>query len=155
MYPSVTAVGYELMPHIAEETRQEAGRLGVADRLTIETRDVLAVDEADAFDTVLWSQMFFAPGGDRERVIEIIRQALRPGGVLTMPVMADLPDPASTPHEAPTRFQLAAALAYRRWHIHWVPEASIVAELETAGFAYLRTVPHLRGTPFIAMQLPT
>jgi SAM-dependent methyltransferase len=152
MYPSVTAVGYELMPHIAEETRREAERLAVADRLTIETRDVLTVDGEDEFDSILWSQMFF-PLAQRPRVIEIIRRALRPGGVLTMPIMPDLPDPSSTPGETPVRLLLTAALAYRRWEIYWVPEASIVAELETFGFAHLRTVPHVRGTPFVVMQL--
>jgi SAM-dependent methyltransferase len=153
MYPSVRAVGYELLDHIAEETRRNARELGVSDRLEIETRDVSALADENRFDTILWSQMFFRPPG-RTPVIEAIRRALRPGGVLLMPIMPDLPDPDATPRERSTQLLLVAALAYRRWDIHWVPEAEIVAELEGAGFRFLRTVPHVRGTPFLAMLLP-
>lgn len=153
MYPLVRAVGYELLDHIAEETRQAAIELGVSDRLTVETRDVCTIADESRFDTILWSHMFFPPPA-REEAIEAIRRALRPDGVLLMPIMPDLPDPDATPRERPTQLLLTAALAYRRWNIHWVPETEIVAELETFGFRFLRTVPHLRGTPFLAMQLP-
>lgn len=151
MYPSVRAVGYELLDHIAEETRREADTLGVSDRLVVETRDVCTLADENRFDTILWSHMFFRPPG-RGQAIEAIQRALRPGGVLLMPIMPDLPDPDATPRERPTQLLLTAALAYRRWDIHWAPESEIIAELEAAGFRFLRTVPHIRGTPFLAMQ---
>lgn len=154
MYPSMRAVGYELLDHIAEETRREADALGVSDRLVVETRDVCTLEDENRFDSILWSHMFFRPPG-RSRAIAAIHRALRPRGVLLIPIMPDLPDPDATPRERPTQILLTAALAYRRWDIHWVPESEITAELEAAGFRFLRTVPHIRGTPFLAMQPAT
>ena len=136
-----------------QEARRAAHALGVADRVTVETRDVCTLEGERAFDTIPWSQMFFPPSS-RGPAIDVLRRMLRPGGVLLMPLMPDLPDPDATSRDRPTHVLRAAAVAYRRCGIHWLPESEIVAELEAAGFRFLRTVPHVRGTPFVAMRSP-
>ncbi len=151
MYPKVTAVGYDILPHVLDHARALARELDINDRVELRCQDVLTAQEEAAFDTIVWSQMFFEPA-IRPLAFRSIRRALKRGGFLVMSMMAELPDPEKVAQTNPQRMQLTAAVAYRRWSIHWPQTKQLVAETEAAGFAHLHTIPHPR-TPFLAFRM--
>lgn len=151
MYPNVTVVGYEILPHVLEQSRQLAASLGIEDRVELRLEDVQTTTAQAEFDTIVWSQMFFPPE-TRPATIASLKRALKPGGLLAMPLMADLPDPEKIEATLAAQAQLLASLAFPRWSIYWRPSAEIQTELEGAGFAHLHTLPHPRTT-FLVMRL--
>ena len=151
MYPDVTAVGYEILPHVIEEGRAQAAQLGVGDRVSFRVEDVQDVSAQDEFDTLLWSQMFFPPE-TRPATIASIKRALKPGGLLLMVLMGDLPDLEQVEPALATCMQMLMAIAYRRWNIYWPPSADVRRELEREGFTHVDTIPHPRTT-YIVMRL--
>lgn len=151
MYPAVTVVGYDLLPQVLEHARRLATDCSVSDRVELRCEDVLAIPAEDAFDTIVWSHMFFS-GPNRSVAITSIRRALKPGGYLIMPFMADLPAVDAVQPTTPARTQLLIAVAYRRWNIQWPRGAELRAEMEGYGFSHLHTIPHPR-TPFMAMRM--
>lgn len=153
MYPGVRAVGYDILDNVLVHARALAERAGVADRVDLRLADILTLDESDAYDTLLWSHMFFPPGPIRDGAVASATRALKPGGYLIIPFMADLPAPDAAPDTPQARFLLTVAVAYRRWDIHWPGADELRAEMEARGFRHLVTIPHPR-TPFMALQLP-
>jgi len=151
MYPNVTVVGYEILPHVLEHSRQLAASLGLEDRVEFRLEDVQTATAQTEFDTIVWSQMFFPPD-TRPATIASLKRALKPDGLLIMPLMADLPAREKIEATLPVQAQLLASLAYPRWNIYWRPDAEIQPELEQAGFTHLHTLPHPR-TPFVVMRL--
>jgi SAM-dependent methyltransferase len=153
MYPGVTAVGYELLPHVAEHARQLAAALDIEDRVEFRIEDVQTAAASAEFDTMVWSQIFFPPEV-RPATIASIKRAIKPDGLLIMPLMADLPEPDAVPPTAAGRAQLLIAVAYRRWALYWPSASDVQREMERAGFEHLYTIPHPR-TPFVVVRLPT
>ena len=131
--------------------RTQAAQLGLDQRVSFRTVDVQSVNVQDEFDTLLWSQMFFSPEA-RPATIAGIRRALKPGGLLVMVLMGDLPAPEQVKPELATCMQMLMAIAYRRWNIYWPPSAEVRRELEQEGFTHLDTIPHPRTT-YMVMRL--
>jgi len=150
MYPAVAVVGYDLLPHVLEHARRLAADCGVSDRVELRCEDVLAAQVEDAFETIVWSHMFFS-GPDRVAAVASILRALKPGGYLIMPFMADLPAVDAVQPTTSVRTQLLIAVAYRRWNIQWPQGDELQAEMEGYGFIHLHTIPHPR-TPFMVMR---
>lgn len=153
MYPDVTAVGYEVLPHVLEPARELATALSLEDRVEFRVEDVAGLSIVDEFETIMWSQMFFS-GDVRAATIESIRRALKPGGFVLMPLMPDLPSPDRSEVTPAERSTLLLSVAYPRWKIRWPPSGEVREELEEAGFEHLHTLPHPR-TPFMVVRLPT
>jgi cyclopropane fatty-acyl-phospholipid synthase-like methyltransferase len=151
MYPKVSAVGYEMLPYVLDHARQLARDLAIEDRVEFRCQDFLTTSAEAEWDTIVWSQMFFAPEV-RPAAIAIIKRALRPGGLLIMQAMADLPEPEAIDPSLSLRAQLLVAVAYRRWNLYWPRAADLRAELEQSGFSHLHTVPHPRTT-FMVLRL--
>jgi hypothetical protein len=143
-------VGYDLLPHVLEHARRLAADCGVSDRVELRCEDVLAAQVEDAFETIVWSHMFFS-GLDRAAAVASILRALKPGGYLIMPFMADLPAVDAVQPTTSVRTQLLIAVAYRRWNIQWPQGTELQAEMEGYGFIHLHTIPHPR-TPFMVMR---
>lgn len=147
MYPKVRVTGHDCLPHLIEECRTEARKLGVSDRVRLVEGDVGTLDIENAYDTLMWSQMFF-PGGTRKQVLACIHRALVAGGYLIMPKMPAVPDPENTDSSAATRGLMLARLAYDRWQIRWDAEDALRREVEASGYRYVRSLPNPR-TPYL------
>jgi SAM-dependent methyltransferase len=152
MYPNVEAVGYDILEGVLKHARNLANRAGVGDRVVLRVQNVLEIDEENAFDTIMWSHMFFAPGAVRDRAIAVIRKSLRPGGYLIIPFMAALPQADTVKATPAMLFFLTISVAYRRWNIYWPRAEELRDELENVGFRHVATIAHPR-TPFMALQL--
>jgi SAM-dependent methyltransferase len=152
MYPNVSAVGYEILPYVAELARQQAVSLGIEDRVEVRCENVQSATAQAEFDTIVWSQMFFLPES-RPATIASIKRALKPGGLLVMVLMPDLPDPEGIEPTLPVRAQMLVSVAYPRWSIYWPQSVKVRDELERAGFVHLHTIPHPRTT-YLVMRLP-
>lgn len=90
-YPMVTATGIEINDNTAQEARQRAEVLGVADRVEIRNMDACDITDASVFDTIQWSQFFF-PVESRLPVLRAMWSALKPGGLLFMPWLGSVSD---------------------------------------------------------------
>lgn len=150
MYPNVHAVGHDVLPHVIEDCRAAVLSLGLDERVSFVLGDVQELTLKDTYDTIMWSQMFFPPHV-RAVTIRTIAQALKPGGLLMMPLMPDVPAPEMTDYTPAMRGLLLARLAYPRWRIQWDSEQDVRAELEQAAFEYVRTVPNPR-TPYMIFR---
>lgn len=152
MYPKVEAVGYDILEGVLDHARDLADRAGVSDRVVLRLQDVLEIDDENAFDTIMWSHMFFVPGPVRDRAIAVIQKSLRPGGYLLIPFMAALPRADAVKATPAMLFFLTISVAYRRWNIYWPRAEELRDELEHEGFRHVATIAHPR-TPFMALQM--
>lgn len=152
MYPRVHVTGYDLMSHLIEECRAQAEHLGIGDRVTLVQGDVSRLELDRAYDTLMWSQMFFGPDA-RPPALAAISRALRPGGFLLMPLMPPVVSPPQTDTTPATRGLLLARIAYARWEIQWSPADAVRAEVERAGFRFVRELPNAR-TPYLLFAAP-
>lgn len=150
MYPNVRVVGHDVLPHIIEDCRAAALSLGLDERVSFVTGDVRDVILKGAYDTIMWSQMFFPPQ-TRAATIDAIARALKPTGLLMIPLMPNVPAPEMTEDTPATRALLLARLAYPRWRIQWDSEKDVRGELEQADFEHVRTVPNPR-TPYMIFR---
>lgn len=150
MYPKVRVVGYDILDYVLDHARELARAVSVEDRVELCCADILALKLEDTFDTIVWSHMFFGPDV-RPQAIASVKRALKPGGYLIIPFMADLPEPTAVTDTGSARFQLLVAAAYARWNIYWPKSAELKAEMENEGFSHLHTIPHPR-TPFMVMR---
>ena len=152
MYPTVSAVGYELIPEVLQHARELAESLRVDSRVSLRCEDVRDVRVEGEFDTLLWSQMFFPPES-RKATLKAIRRSLRPGGYLIMPLLADMPQAGKVDTGVATRMRMLVSVAYNRWGLYWPRAESVRREAEGYGFVHMHSLPHPR-TPFLVMQLP-
>lgn len=150
MYPKVRVVGYDILDYVLDHARELARLVSVEDRVELHCADIVTLKLENVFDTIVWSHMFFGPGV-RSQAIASVKRALKPGGYLIMPFMADLPDESAVAHSAPARLQLLIAAAYNRWNIHWPASEELKAEMVAEGFSHLHTIAHPR-TPFMVMR---
>jgi SAM-dependent methyltransferase len=142
-YPTMTAVGVEINASVIAETRRRAVELGVADRVELSHADVRELRDEETFDTVFWSQGFF-PAESRAPVPAFIRRALKPGGYLLLPG-AEAGEPPETDddlHGPQGRAYTLGRLIYGRWGVPSPPVGELRAEMEAAGFTFVRCMPY-------------
>lgn len=142
MYPRITAVGFEINAQVIAETRRRAMALGLTDRVELRHADVRDIGDEAAFDTVQWSQGFF-PAETRAAALAAARRALKPGGYLFVPGFEGGEPPATTEglREPQGQAYLRSRLVYRRWGIPTPTADELRAELEGAGFEFVRAAP--------------
>jgi SAM-dependent methyltransferase len=130
VFDKLHAVGVEIVPEIAAETRRRAQDAGVADRLEVRAIDACALNEESAFTVCFWAQAFFSTSA-RAATIAAIFRALQPGGLL---LMQELFPPLATQDEPSTRAQLDQ-LFYRQQNASYGLSAEdLAAEAGEAGF---------------------
>lgn len=130
MFDSVHAVAIELVPEVAEVTRQRAVDAGVADRVEIRTADARSLTEEDAFDVTFWAQPFFDPDS-RADTLAVIFRALRPGGLL---LVQELFPPVSEEDDANVRVRLDRLFLERHHGTFGRTAEELAAEAQAAGF---------------------
>jgi len=85
MNPSLTAVGLELQPEVAEQARENLRGWGLEDRAEIEVGDVRDRDPEPVFDVVtLHNNIYYFPVDDRPALLEHLGKFLVPGGTLLL-----------------------------------------------------------------------
>ena len=145
-YPALTVVGVEREPALLEEARCNAAALGLADRVEWRAMDARDLRDEAAFDTAQWSQFFF-PAETRATTLSVARRALKPGGYLIMPLLPDPPATREALREAAGRAYTRARVLYGGWGVPVQTSEEVRAEVEAAGFAFVRFValPGARG----------
>ncbi|WP_137128544.1 class I SAM-dependent methyltransferase [Roseomonas sp. HF4] len=149
-YPATFVVGVDIDPLVLAEVERQARDLGIQDRVAVRLADAREIEDLAAFDTILWSQMFFPPAS-RAATIDAIRRALKPGGYLITPLLRDRPASDEALRSAGGRQTSLGAVIYASWGLDRLTESEVREELEAAGFSCIRTVPHSR-TPFMLLR---
>jgi SAM-dependent methyltransferase len=125
VFPAATAVGVDLAGDLLVRAREAAETVGVADRVTFVESDAATYTDAQPFDSVFWSQYFF-PAGTRAATLANAYARLRPGGVLSAPLLRD-PNGLATSPQGTIDALLASA-----WHVPAYTPAQITAEIAEA-----------------------
>jgi SAM-dependent methyltransferase len=130
LFDELRAVGVEIVPEIAAETRRRAQDAGVADRVEVRAIDARALNDESAFTVSYWAQPFFSADA-RAATLATIFRALQPGGLL---LMQELFPPLTTQGEPSIRAQLDQ-LFYRQQNASFGLSAETLAtETGEAGF---------------------
>ena len=98
--------------------------------------------------------MYFPPA-TRAQTARVARRALKPDGYLLLPLQAE---PPATPEalRTPGGQQVALSrLVYRVWGLGWYSAEEVRAEMEDAGFEFVRVVPHPRTDSMLLRAPPT
>jgi SAM-dependent methyltransferase len=83
--PSLSAIGLELQPHVADMARRNIQGWGLQDRVTIEAGDIREREPRELFDIVtLYNNIYYVPVQDRVAFLHHIRGFLTPGGFLLL-----------------------------------------------------------------------
>lgn len=146
IYPALRAVGVELDPDLVDYARKRAVEQGVAERVEWRVADAATITDEDAFDSVFWSQGFF-PETSRAAVLRAAMRALRPGGYLMAPLGPVLPVPSDALHTPEGKWFAAGRVIYSGWGIPERDAVGLQAELEEAGFSFVRLYCFPSGAP--------
>jgi hypothetical protein len=147
MFPGLRTTALEMVPEVAVEARLRADRLGLADRV-----DVLCLDARDytgeaAFDSAFWAQPFF-PEPTRAATLAMIRRALRPGALLTVP------EEDAGLQDTDQRSRALRQLVRGHWRAPLDRSADqLAAEAVAAGFTLVRTASTSFGR-FVLLRRP-
>jgi predicted O-methyltransferase YrrM len=147
MFPDLQTTAIEVVPEVAAEARQRAERLGLADRVGIRNLDARDFTAEAAFDSAFWAQHFF-PEPTRAATLAMIRRALRPGAVLTVP------EEDAGLQDTDQRSRTLRQLLRRHWGAPLDRSTDqLAAEAVAAGFTLVRTAPTSFGR-FVLLRRP-
>ncbi|GAB3570835.1 hypothetical protein GCM10027445_25110 [Amycolatopsis endophytica] len=148
LFPELRAVGAEIVPEVAAETRRRAKAVGVDSRVEVRAVDARLLEDESAFAVCYWAQGFF-PDGTRADVLEAVLRALRPDGLL---LMQETFPPTTAQDGATTRVALDR-LVHRRQNIAFgLAAEDLLAEAEAAGFGDLRVIDSPVGRLVVARK---
>jgi len=83
--PSLTALGLELQPNVADVARRNIAEWGLHERVRIEAGDVLKRAPDEHFDIVtLYNNIYYFPVEDRVALLRHIKEFIKPGGFLLL-----------------------------------------------------------------------
>ena len=153
--PSLTALGLELQPAVAEMARTNLRGWGLESRVTIETGDIREkapdrLSDSQSFDNqpfdiaTLYNNIYYFPVEERVKLLEHIGGFLRPGGFLLLTTCCQ---GGSLGAEALNLWGAATSGAGR------LPaEDELVGQLRQAGYSTVKTKNLLPGDRFVAFQ---
>ena len=146
----MTAVGVELDAELLDVARQRAEALGVADRAEWRHGDARDLADEAAFDTLAWSQYYF-PADTRPATLAAAFRALKPGGYLMASLLDDPPPDAESRGPAGRAYALTRLL-YHAWGVPVRTTDELRAEVEAAGFAFVRIAGSPRRRRLLAQR---
>jgi cyclopropane fatty-acyl-phospholipid synthase-like methyltransferase len=83
--PSLTALGLELQPNVAEVARRNISEWGLEGRVRIEAGDIRLKVPDECFSIVtLYNNIYYFPVENRVSLLQHIRQFIKPGGFLLL-----------------------------------------------------------------------
>jgi SAM-dependent methyltransferase len=143
--PSLTALGIELQPAVAEMARTNLHHWGLEGRITIEEGDFRARSTGALFDiATLYNNIYYFPIDERVSLLERIRSFLKPGGFLLLTTCCQ---GGSLGVEALNLWGAATNGAGR------LPaENELVRQMRQAGYGTVRTKNLLPGDRFVSFQ---
>ncbi len=143
--PSLTAVGLELQPAVAEMARTNLRDWGLEGRVKVEDGDFRARPAGELFDiATLYNNIYYFPVAERVALLGRIASFLKPGGFLLLTTCCL---GGSLGAEALNLWGAATSGAGR------LPaEDELVGQLRQAGFGAVKTKSLLPGDKFLAFQ---
>jgi 4-hydroxy-2,2'-bipyrrole-5-carbaldehyde O-methyltransferase len=143
--PSLTALGMELQPAVAEMARTNLRNWGLENRVKVEDGDFRAKAPGELFDiATLYNNIYYFPVEERVALLERIGSFLRPGGFLLLTTCCQ---GGSLATEALNLWGAATKGAGR------LPaEDELVSQLRQAGYGIVKTKNLLPGDRFVSFQ---
>ena len=143
--PSLTALGLELQPAVAEVARRNMAGWGVDNRVVIEEGDIRAKTPGERFDiATLYNNIYYFPVDERVALLEHVGSFVKPGGFLLLLTGCQ---GGSLGMEALNLWGAATRGAGR------LPaEDEMVSQLRAAGYGRVKTMNLLPGDRFVAFQ---
>ena len=143
--PSLTALGVELQPAVAEMARTNLRNWSLEGRVKVEDGDFRAKTPGELFDiATLYNNIYYFPVDERVALLEHIASFLQPGGFLLLTTCCQ---GGSLGAEALNLWGAATRGAGR------LPaEEELVEQLRQAGYGTVKTKNLLPGDRFIAFQ---
>jgi len=143
--PSLTALGLELQPAVAEMARANLRGWGLENRVKVETGDIREKAPDEAFDiATLYNNIYYFPVEERVKLLAHIRSFLKTGGFL---LLTTLCQGGSLGAEALNLWGAATRGAGR------LPaEEEMVRQLHEAGHSDVKTKNLLPGDRFVSFQ---
>jgi 4-hydroxy-2,2'-bipyrrole-5-carbaldehyde O-methyltransferase len=81
--PTLTALGLELQPAVAEAARGNIATWGLSERVWIDAGDIRSRTPDGLFDVVtLYNNIYYFPAGERVALLRHLRSFVKPGGML-------------------------------------------------------------------------
>ena len=143
--PSLTALGMELQPAVAEMARTNLRNWGLDGRVKVEDGDFRAKASGEMFDiATLYNNIYYFPVEERVALLERIGSFLRPGGFLLLTTCCQ---GGSLGVEALNLWGAATKGAGR------LPgERELVGQLRQAGYRKVKTKNLVPGDRFMSFQ---
>lgn len=143
--PSLTALGVELQPAVAERARVNLRGWGLDGRVTVEDGDIRPKTPGEPFDiATLYNNIYYFPVEERVALLEHIGSFLKAGGFLLLTTCCQ---GGSVATEALNLWGAATRGAGR------LPgEEELMAQLREAGYSRVRASNLLPGDRFVAFQ---
>jgi len=94
VWPDASVVGIDVWEPSLERARANIGAAGLDDRITLRNQDLIALDDADAYDCA-WIPTFFLPEDVLKTGLARTLRAVRPGGWAVLGVFLTPPDPVA------------------------------------------------------------
>jgi 4-hydroxy-2,2'-bipyrrole-5-carbaldehyde O-methyltransferase len=142
---SLTALGLELQPAVAEMARTNLRAWGLAERVKVEDGDVRVKAIGEQFDiATLYNNVYYFPLEERVALLQRIRSFLKPGGFLLLTTCCQ---GGSVGAEALNLWGAATKGAGR------LPaEKELVSQLRQAGYSSVKCRNLLPGDRFVSFQ---
>ena len=143
--PSLTALGLELQPAVAEMARTNLRNWGLEGRVTVESGDFRDKVPAELFDVAtLYNNIYYFPVDERVALLERVRGFLAPGGFLLLTTCCQ---GGSLGTEALNLWGAATSGAGR------LPgEKELIRQFRQAGYSSIKATNLLPGDRFLAFQ---
>ena len=143
--PSLTALGLELQPAVAEMARTNLRSWGLEKRVKVEATDIRMKSPDEPFDiATLYNNIYYFPVEERVALLRHIASFLKPGGFLLLTTCCQ---GGSLGAEALNLWGAATSGAGR------LPaEDELVTQLREAGYSAVKTKNLLPNDRFIAFQ---
>jgi len=143
--PSLTALGLELQPSVAEMARTNLRAWGLEDRVHVEHADIRAKAPADLFDiATLYNNIYYFPVDERVALLKHIASFLRRGGFLLLTTCCQ---GGSLGVEALNLWAAATRGAGRLPAAH-----ELVSQLRQAGYSTVTATNMIPGDRLLAFQ---
>jgi 4-hydroxy-2,2'-bipyrrole-5-carbaldehyde O-methyltransferase len=143
--PSLTALGVELQPAVAEMARTNLRGWGLEDRVRIEAGDIRSKAPAELFDiATLYNNIYYFPVEERVALLKHVAGFLKPGGFLLLTTCCQ---GGSLGVEALNLWGAATSGAGR------LPaEDELIGQLRQAGYNPVKATNLTPGDRFLAFQ---